>query len=525
MMAAIVVPARSRSIATTCAFLVPARVLGGAPEDAPTGTDRLDDLRLVGFGRARVMAFGLDLVLLMGASGGLRDAIRRTASAPPRQVARRGSAQKRASAASSQHSNARFAEECQSILSNMIALCLPARSATERKARFDGYIGGNPEQEYFVDGVTESLTTDLSRIRGAFVIARNTAFTFKGKAVDVKKLGRELNIRYVLEGSVQRGGNRLRVNVQLIDAETGNHLWAERFDKPTADLFDMQDEIVSRLANTLNAELIAAEARRAERSPHPDAMDLYFQGWAYLNRGPSPENSAQARSCFQRALLLEPNNIEALIGGAMVDLQLGNIYLADRAERLAAAERAALAVLSLAPNHAMAHMLLGVVQALTNRGALGIAQCERALELDRNLADAHAYIGLAKYVIGRGDETEAHIRDAIRLSPRDAFASRWMMHVGYAKLQIGADADAVLWFRRGIEANRNYAITYFGLAAALAQLGALHEARLAAQEGLALDPSFTIRRWRDSASTDDPTYLAGRERICEGIRLAGVPES
>src|SRR6516164_6384445 len=127
-------------------------------------------------------------------------------------------------------------------------------------------IGGDPEQEYFVDGVTESLTTDFSRINGAFVIARNTAFTFKGKPVDVKKLGRELNVRYVLEGSMQRGGNRLRVNVQLVDAETGNHLWADRFDKPVADFFDLQDEIVARLANMLNAELTAAEARRAERS-------------------------------------------------------------------------------------------------------------------------------------------------------------------------------------------------------------------------------------------------------------------
>ena len=151
-------------------------------------------------------------------------------------------------------------------------------------------IGGDPEQDYFVDGVTESLTTDLSRISGSFVIGRNTAFTFKGKAVDVKQVGRELNVRYVLEGSVQRGGNRLRVNVQLIDAETGNHLWAERFDKPVADLFDMQDEIVSRLANTLNAQLIAAEARRAERSMHPDSMDLYFQGKACLNKG-QPRNT------------------------------------------------------------------------------------------------------------------------------------------------------------------------------------------------------------------------------------------
>ena len=128
-------------------------------------------------------------------------------------------------------------------------------------------IGGEPEQEHFVDGVTESLTTDLSRIRGAVVIARNTAFTYKGKPLDVKRIGRELNVRYVLEGSVQRGGNRMRVNVQLIDAETGNHLWAERFDKPLADLFDVQDEIVARLANTLNAQLVAAEARRATRTP------------------------------------------------------------------------------------------------------------------------------------------------------------------------------------------------------------------------------------------------------------------
>jgi len=126
-----------------------------------------------------------------------------------------------------------------------------------------GNIGGDPGQDYFVDGVTESLTTDLSRMAGSFVISRNTAFTFKGKAVDVKRVGRELGVRYALEGSVQRGGNRMRLNVQLIDAESGHHLWAERFEKPVADLFDMQDEIVARLAGQLGAELVAAEARRA----------------------------------------------------------------------------------------------------------------------------------------------------------------------------------------------------------------------------------------------------------------------
>ena len=143
-------------------------------------------------------------------------------------------------------------------------------------------IGGDPGQEHFVDGVTESLTTDLSRIRGAVVIARNTAFTYKGKPLDVKPIGRELNVRYVLEGSVQRGGNRMRVNVQLIDAETGNHLWAERFDKPLADLFDMQDEIVARLANTLDAQLSRAEARRSEQAPTPELDGPLFSGFGLV---------------------------------------------------------------------------------------------------------------------------------------------------------------------------------------------------------------------------------------------------
>jgi TolB-like protein len=190
-------------------------------------------------------------------------------------------------------------------------------------------IGGDPEQEYFVDGVTESLTTDLSRLNGAFVIARNTAFTFKGKAVDVKRLGRDLNVRYVLEGSVQRGGNRLRVNVQLIDAETGNHLWAERFDKPVANLFDMQDEIVSRLARALDAQLIAAEAQRAERSSHPDVVDLLFQGRAWLNKGYTPDHMVQARPFFERATALDPKNVEAMFGLARVDALTGVIAFTD----------------------------------------------------------------------------------------------------------------------------------------------------------------------------------------------------
>jgi TolB-like protein len=159
-------------------------------------------------------------------------------------------------------------------------------------------LSGDPEQEHFVDGVTESLTTDLSRISDSFVIGRHTAFTYKGRAVDLKQIGRDLNVRYILEGSVQRRDNRLRVNVQLVDAETAGHLWAERFDKPIVDFFDLQDEIVSRLANTLDARLTDEEARRSERSPHPDSMELYFRGKALLSKAGTPEYVAQAREDF-----------------------------------------------------------------------------------------------------------------------------------------------------------------------------------------------------------------------------------
>ena len=328
-------------------------------------------------------------------------------------------------------------------------------------------IGGDPAHEHFVDGVTESLTTDLSRIRGAVVIGRNSAFTYKGKAVDLKQIGRELNVRYVLEGSVQRGGARMRVNVQLIDAETGNHLWAERFDKPLADLFDMQDEIVARLANALNAQLIAAEALRAEQAPNPNSMDLYFQGLAWYNKGQAPDTLAQARKFFDRALAADPDNVDALVRSAGADFIMGaSLLVTYPKEAFAAAEAKLTKALSSVPDHARGHMLLGMVDMWTKRAAEGVAKCEHALELDRNLAGAHAFIGQGKIFIGRAEETEAHIAEALRLSPRDTTAYAWMTHVGQAKNQLGSWEHAVTWFRRSIEANRNFSPAHFMLGGA-----------------------------------------------------------
>ena len=388
-------------------------------------------------------------------------------------------------------------------------------------------IGGDPEQEHFVDGVTESLTTDLSRIRGAVVIGRNTAFTYKGKPVDLKQIGRELNVRYVLEGSVQRSGNRMRVNVQLIDAETGNHLWAERFDKPLADLFDMQDEIVARLAGALNAELVAAEARRAEQAPTPDSMDLYFQGLALLNKGYTPDNVARARSFFDRALTADPDNVEALVGSGRADAVDGaTLFLTEPIAAFTAAEAKLTKALSSVPDHARAHLYLGLVEIFTRRGAEGIAECEHALELDRNLAAAHAIFGLGKIYIGHAEETEARVAEALRLSPRDTLACQWMTNAGLAKLYLGSYEQAVGWFRRALEANRNYPQAYFRLAAALAQLGRVDEAHSAVEAGLTLNPTFALSRARGAwmARSDDPTYLAQTEVILEGLRKAGVPE-
>jgi TolB-like protein/class 3 adenylate cyclase len=386
-------------------------------------------------------------------------------------------------------------------------------------------IGGDPEQDCFVDGVTESLTTDLSRISGAFVIGRSTAFSYKGKSPDLRQIGRELNVRYVLEGSVQRSGNRMRVNVQLVETDTGGHIWAERFDKPVADLFDMQDEIVSRLANRLGQEIARAEAVRAERLANPDSMDHYFLGLPLFNKGYTADLLNKARSHFDRALDLDPDNVDALVGRALVDVVSVAGWLSeDGTERLRSADSDLGKALRLSPDNARARAVLGLARMYGNRALQGIAECERALAIDPNLAAAHGWIGLAKHFDGRDEETEAHILEALRISPRDRLAGNWMAGVGFAKLHSGRDEEAVTWLKRSIELNPNNPLCHFCLAAVLAHLGHLEDAREAARAGFELDPSFSSARLRRSmAFSDNPVFLAGRARIYEGLRLAGVP--
>jgi len=387
------------------------------------------------------------------------------------------------------------------------------------------HIGGDPEQEYFVDGVTESLTTDLSRIRGAFVIARNTAFTYRGKAADVKQIGSELDVRYVLEGSVQRSGNRIRVNAQLVDAETGNHIWAERFDKPIADLFDMQDEIVARLANQLQAELVGAEARRAEKTPNPDSMDLYFQGRAMLSRGFSADLLTTARGFFERALELDPGNVDARASARIADAAAAFGFIFDNPRPILARAEVDLAkCLAAAPNHAWAHYGMGMVLCATNRALRSMEELERALAIDPNFARARAFFGLAHVYVGRAEETEGHVVAALRLSPRDPLIHLWLMFAGFAKTLLGKWEEALPWLRKSIDANPNNPWSNFYLSACLAHLSRLDEARAAVATGLAVNPKFSIKRLRAFGESDNAVFLAQRERMIEAMQMAGVPD-
>jgi TolB-like protein/class 3 adenylate cyclase/tetratricopeptide (TPR) repeat protein len=386
-------------------------------------------------------------------------------------------------------------------------------------------IGGDPEQDYFVDGVTESLTTELSRIEGAFVISRSTAFTFKGKPFDVKTVGCELNVRYVLEGSVQRAGNRMRVNVQLIDAESGSHLSADQFDRPVADYFQMQDEIVGRLAGQLNATLILAEARKVGRSSNPDAFDFYLQGVAWLHKAPFSKGVEQARSFFARALAIEPDNVATLIGCAAADIfELIRFEAPERSKVLATAEASLSRALSLAPDSAGAHLFLSFVRSLSNRPEEGVFEAERALALDPNLPNALAAMGAAKLFAGFAEKAIECQLQAVRLSARDPNAHGWMCGIGAAKLHLGDYEAAANWLSQSVVVNPNFSMAHFFLAAALGQLGRIREARAEVQAGLVLNPTFTISSFRDGAESDNPIFLKQRDNIYEGLRKARLPE-
>jgi predicted Zn-dependent protease len=337
-----------------------------------------------------------------------------------------------------------------------------------------------------------------------------------------REIGKELGVRYVLEGSVQRDQNQVRVNAQLIDAESGGHLWAERFDKPLSNLFSLQDEIVASLASQLGAELITDEARRAERTPNPEPL---FSGNVLDQHGARSRQHRRGRGFFERALALDPDNLDAAIRLACADGQAAvGYYVDDKAERLESVEATLNRILSRSPNNAQARYCLGRALVQNKRRVEGVAECERALALNPNLASAHALIGIAKLFDGHFEETESHEREALRVSPHDSEAGVWVAYIALAKLYLGDYEEALSLYRRAKELNPNYATGRFIMAAVLVELGGLDEARAEVQAGLALNPGFNIRRFRAGVQSDNPAYLKRRKRIIEDMRKAGAPE-
>ena len=382
-------------------------------------------------------------------------------------------------------------------------------------------LSGDPAQDYFADGITENLTTELSRIRNSFVIARNTALTYKGKPIDAREIGKELGVRYVLEGSVQRDQNRMRVNAQLVDADSGAHLWAERFEEDVADLFKLQDEIVARLANTLGYELVKAEAAKGARSTNPDANDLTTRGWGLINDVAlfsNKENAHAARTLFEQALALDPANAMAIAGDVSTYWReylfgWGNSGTDYDAKILGQADRA----IALAPDYDQPYLFKSFYLANSHRFDEAVSAADAGLAVNPN--NPYCYVARAapEIALGRFDQAKSDLRQAIRLSPRDPFITLTYTELGDIEIGAGRPEAAIVEYRKSLDAGNHTYWNYANLAASYALLGKMDEAKPFVAETLRINPSFTIKWFREHVPYDLPT----RD---EGLRRAGFAE-
>ena len=390
-------------------------------------------------------------------------------------------------------------------------------------------LGGDPGQQYFADGITEDLTTDLSRLADMLVISRDTAFTYKEKLVNAKRIGHELSVRYVLEGSVQRSANQVRINAQLIDAESDTHLWAERFDRRIGDLFALQNEITGRIASALNLTLIASEAARP--TEHPDALDHIFRGRAAISKPASRQNFAEEIAEFEQALTLDPGSVEAqsrlasalasrvlddMSGMARVDIERGN-GLAEQA-------------LAKDPASPLAHFAKAQLLRAQHHCEAAIPEYETVLADNRNALSSIGNIGRCKIYLGLMDDGVALEEQAIRLSPRDPFLGVWYFRIGQARLLQSRIDEAIQWLEKAHNANSAYPFVPAWLAAAYGLKGDLPRAaaELAEARRLSGNGSPTSIAAERTGSAKDFTVPVTRVLLettyFTGLRQAGVTE-
>ena len=390
-------------------------------------------------------------------------------------------------------------------------------------------LSGDPAQEYLADVITEGLTTNLSRISGTFVIARSTAFTYKGKPVDVRQVGKDLGVRYVLEGSEQHSGNQLRVNAQLIDAETGAHLWADQFDADRADLLQMQDEIVTRLARAMQIQLVAVDAARVTRT-HPgnlDAEDLALRCEAGIYN--SPAGSAEFTAAFDlcdRALHIDNDNVFALTGMTLrYIIPVVEAQSRDPQADIGRANELVSRALAIDPSFYAAHFAKAYVLIAQGRTQEAVVEGERSLALNPSYIDAYLALCAANNFLGQPDRALELADKAMRLSPRDPHL-RAMYHMkGWAFFMKRQDDQAIEWLRR---AEGGTVFTELILAAALALTGQQEDAHETLKRYLAVNgvTTTTIARLRKQqlSLADNATWVAYNERLFEGLRKAGMPE-
>jgi len=386
-------------------------------------------------------------------------------------------------------------------------------------------LSDDPQQEYFVDGITEDLTTDLARIEGSQVIARNSAFTYKGKPVDAKRIGRELGVRYVLEGSVQRSGNQVRINAQLVDAETGAHLWAERFDRDAGDLFALQNEITARIARALQSQLAIAEARRP--TARPDALDYILRGRAVVTKPISRERYDEAVTLFETALALDPQATDAAawlaaaLAARVVD-DLSDLPNEDlhRAERLVAQ------ALAMSPNSALAHYVKGQVLFAQSHCKEAIPEYERAISLDRSRAPAYARLGFCKFLTGSVGDAIPYFEQAIHLSPHEPGIAPWYGRMGVIYLLQSRTDEAIGWLEKANSENARLAFVHAYLAAGYALKGDTERARAELHEAQGLSTAYlSLANVEKSNWYDNPEIRGLAEATYfPGLRRAGIPE-
>ena len=388
-------------------------------------------------------------------------------------------------------------------------------------------LSGDPGQQYIADGITDDLTTDLSHLPHSFVISRGTAFTYRGKAVDPRQVGRDLGVRYVLEGSVQRIGETITINAQLISSDTGANVWADRFDGERSKLGELQAEVVARLANSLGVELVKAEALRAarERPSNPDAVDLVMRGYALLYSQPNKAALKDAQSLFERALSIDAQNVPALEGLARALTSLANFWSEDPAGDLARAEETIDRALAIQPQNSSAHNAKGTILSAKRQYPAAIAQQEAAIADDSNNADAHAKASFWKVFIGHSKDGFVGVETALRLSPRDPNVPIWQYMMCHLHTHLAQWEQAIEWCRKAIAGNPSNWYYYVDLAAANAWAGHEKEAKEAAAQLQKLRPGFTVQTWAGIYWTDDTTFNAQYARIVEGLRKAGVPDT